>query len=157
VKQSDAQRAGCQRPGKHPIGLLVPHGVRDATLDEQVVTGWWREYPHANIGLATGHRFDVLDVDGPAGINALREFLLTNDAGAVLGRAPLVRTGAGDSTTTSPLPAWVTNPHAGLSMSTGAVAAGWSSPHLRGTPAASGTPSCATSTRHRRRSESPRD
>jgi hypothetical protein len=30
--------------------------------------------PQANVGLATGHLFDVLDLDGPAGVVALRAF-----------------------------------------------------------------------------------
>jgi hypothetical protein len=58
---------GCGQPAKHPLGSLVPHGVKDATTNRARVLAWWTRHPQANIGLATGHAFDVLDVDGPAG------------------------------------------------------------------------------------------
>src|SRR5262249_34460214 len=55
--------------GKHPIAELAPHGVRDATTDETIITQWWTTYPDANIGIATGavSRILVLDVDGDEG------------------------------------------------------------------------------------------
>jgi Bifunctional DNA primase/polymerase, N-terminal len=56
---------GCSQIGKHPLGALAPHGVNDATCNRARVLAWWTRHPHANIGLATGHAFDVLDVDGP--------------------------------------------------------------------------------------------
>jgi hypothetical protein len=83
---------GCDRPGKHPRTLLVPHGVAQATCDRERVEGWWRRAPLANIGLATGHLVDVLDLDGPEGVAALRAFA------AEYGwtpSGPLVRTGRG--------------------------------------------------------------
>jgi hypothetical protein len=49
------------RPGgKTP---LTEHGFRDATTDPSDIRRWWARVPDANIGVATGHRFDVLDVD----------------------------------------------------------------------------------------------
>jgi hypothetical protein len=48
--------------------------------------------PKANIGLATGHRFDVLDVDGPAGAQAIRALAATH---GLVSSGPLVRTGGG--------------------------------------------------------------
>jgi len=65
---------GCDRPGKHPRIQLVRHGVAQATCDRERVEGWWRRAPLANIGLATGHLLDVLDLDGPEGVAALRRF-----------------------------------------------------------------------------------
>ena len=55
--------------GKHPLGALVPHGVKDATKDEKVVRDWWARYPDANLAVATGKLsgFDALDVDGEEG------------------------------------------------------------------------------------------
>jgi hypothetical protein len=53
---------------------------------------WWTRHPQANIGLATGHRFDVLDVDGPAGVHAIR--MLAAEHG-LHSAGPLVRTGGG--------------------------------------------------------------
>src|SRR4029450_12030998 len=62
----------CGQPAKHPLGSLVPHGVKDATCNRARLLAWWPRHPQANIGLATGHRFDVLDVDGPEGQAAMR-------------------------------------------------------------------------------------
>jgi hypothetical protein len=84
--------SGCGQPGKHPLSSLVPHGVKDATTNRARVLAWWTRHPQANIGLATGHRFDVLDVDGPSGEQAIRA--LATDYG-LASSGPLVRTGGG--------------------------------------------------------------
>lgn len=39
----------------------------EATTDQGTVAAWWRSWPHANIGMPTGLRWDVIDIDGPAG------------------------------------------------------------------------------------------
>ena len=54
----------CQPGGKAPA---TTHGLHDATTDEAQVITWWQATPQANIGLPTGHRFDVVDIDGPVG------------------------------------------------------------------------------------------
>lgn len=46
--------------GKVPV---TRHGYLDATTDEARVRRWWTRHPHHNIGIATGHLFDVIDVD----------------------------------------------------------------------------------------------
>jgi hypothetical protein len=79
----------CGRPAKHP---LVRHGINDATTDPSQLEHWWQQWPHANLGLATGIVFDALDVDGPAGLAALRQ--LARTAGLRL-PGPVVRTGGG--------------------------------------------------------------
>jgi hypothetical protein len=81
---------GCGQPGKHPLGSLVPHGVKDATANRARILAWWTRHPQANIGLATGHRFDVLDVDGPEGEQAIRELAAAH---GLQSSGPLVRTG----------------------------------------------------------------
>jgi hypothetical protein len=48
--------------GKHPLGALVPHGVKQATTDEKIIRDWWTTWPDANIALATG-KVVVIDVD----------------------------------------------------------------------------------------------
>jgi hypothetical protein len=83
---------GCGQTGKHPLGSLVPHGVKDATTNRARILAWWSRHPQANIGLATGHRFDVLDVDGPEGEQAIRELAATPGLASF---GPLVRTGGG--------------------------------------------------------------
>ena len=57
-------KADCSSASKHPIAKLAPHGVKDATTDAATVSAWWKRYPQANIGLATGGRLVVLDLDG---------------------------------------------------------------------------------------------
>jgi hypothetical protein len=44
-------RAACRSPGRHP---RTPHGVRDATRDAATIRRWWRRWPGADVGLATG-------------------------------------------------------------------------------------------------------
>jgi hypothetical protein len=39
------------------------HGSKDATTDAKLITAWWTKAPKANIALATGHKFWVLDID----------------------------------------------------------------------------------------------
>jgi hypothetical protein len=48
---------------KVPHGALVPRGVLEATLDASQVKEWWKRAPDANVGLACGFGFFVLDVD----------------------------------------------------------------------------------------------
>lgn len=46
-------------------------GFHDATTNLQVVSDWWRRWPNANIGAATGVLFDVIDLDGSGADAAL--------------------------------------------------------------------------------------
>jgi Bifunctional DNA primase/polymerase, N-terminal len=82
----------CGQPGKHPLGALIPHGVKDATCNRARILAWWTRHPQANIGLATGYYFDVLDVDGSAGEAAIRTLAATHGLHSA---GPLVRTGGG--------------------------------------------------------------
>jgi Bifunctional DNA primase/polymerase, N-terminal len=82
--------AGCNRAGKHP---RIAGGVWQATTDPALVRRWWRRWPTANLALRTGVRFDVADVDGQPGVEALRA-ILTN-ADRPLGSGPLARSGGG--------------------------------------------------------------
>jgi hypothetical protein len=82
----------CGQAAKHPLGRLVPHGIKDATTNRARVLAWWTQQPQANIGLACGHTFDVLDVDGPAGAQAIRTFARQH---GLHSSGPLVRTGGG--------------------------------------------------------------
>jgi hypothetical protein len=65
-------KPGCDKPGKHP---RTSHGCHDATTDEETICGWWRHWPDANVGIATGKKSGVwaLDVDGEAGAATLAE------------------------------------------------------------------------------------
>src|SRR5215210_3207896 len=56
----------CASPAKHP---LTRHGVHDATTDDARLRAWWRRWPGANVGIATGHPSGVavVDIDPVAG------------------------------------------------------------------------------------------
>jgi hypothetical protein len=79
----------CPDPGKHP---RLRGWQRLAAVDPAVVGEWWRRWPQANLGLATGQRFDVLDVDGDQGVEALRAVLTIAPAEHP---GPVARTGGG--------------------------------------------------------------
>lgn len=49
--------------GKVP--LSGSHGCKDATDDPGRIAAWWEAIPDANVGIATGHIVDVIDLDGP--------------------------------------------------------------------------------------------
>lgn len=46
------------------------HGFKDASMSDDTVRAWWARNPEYNIGLTTGHMFDVIDLDGPAGLES---------------------------------------------------------------------------------------
>lgn len=58
---------------KWPVFPLIPgekrpltrNGLYAATTDQHQVAQWWKETPGANIGIATGTNFAVIDVDTP--------------------------------------------------------------------------------------------
>jgi hypothetical protein len=59
-----------------PVFMLQPRtkipyprsrGFKDASTDPDTIRSWWRFAPDANIGIATGHRVDVIDIDGTQG------------------------------------------------------------------------------------------
>lgn len=58
---------------------VTPHGFKDASLDPDRIRGWWTNTNY-NIGIATGHAFDVIDVDLPDGPASWRE--MAADPGA---------------------------------------------------------------------------
>jgi hypothetical protein len=84
--------ASCGPVGKHPIGHLVPGGLAEATCNRARILAWWARHPQANIGLACGHRFDVLDLDGPQAVAALSRFADQHGIALPAG-GPVVRTG----------------------------------------------------------------
>ncbi len=64
----------CSSAAKHPLTM---NGLKDATLDANVIKTWWAKWPSANVGLCTGTEIDVIDVDG-----AIAEYnQLTRDNG----------------------------------------------------------------------------
>jgi hypothetical protein len=68
VRACSCDRIGCPAPGAHPMS---PAWQVQATADPVLVEGWWAAQPEANVILATGRTFDVLDVPAAAGAAAL--------------------------------------------------------------------------------------
>lgn len=57
---------------------LTEHGFHDASTDASVVSGWWRQWPDANVAMPTGFAsgIDVVDIDVHAsgsGFDALQQ------------------------------------------------------------------------------------
>ena len=61
-------RIGCPAPAAHPMSAAWQI---EASADPRVVGGWWLAQPEANVILATGRVFDVLDVPARAGLAAI--------------------------------------------------------------------------------------
>jgi Bifunctional DNA primase/polymerase, N-terminal len=53
-------RHDCPSPGKHPRTI---HGLHDATTDPHQIELWWRMWPTANIGIATGAASGLVVID----------------------------------------------------------------------------------------------
>jgi hypothetical protein len=51
------------------------HGCLDATTDADQIRRWWAAAPSSNIGIATGHVVDVIDIDGLRGNVSLARML----------------------------------------------------------------------------------
>lgn len=60
-KCRDCRDSKCDGPTN--CGHDLCHGFKDATTNPDTIRRWWTEHPQANIGLATGHAFDVIDID----------------------------------------------------------------------------------------------
>ncbi|MBU8833779.1 bifunctional DNA primase/polymerase [Mycolicibacterium goodii] len=82
----------CAPGGKQP---LTERGYRDATTGARRIRGWWAWQPHANIGIATGHGLDVLDIDVHAGGDGYRILERLHRSNLVPGALAAVRTPSG--------------------------------------------------------------
>ncbi len=76
----------CANPGKHP---MAPHGVGDATTDEDQIRQWW-DWPEANVGVATGNGLIVLSAESDEGKST---FLRLTEELADIPRTRVVDTG----------------------------------------------------------------
>lgn len=74
----------CQAGGKAPA---TRNGFKDASTDPAQIREWWATNRHYNIGLPTGHSFDVFDIDGPQGMVALGDYMDTGQFPARIGLA----------------------------------------------------------------------
>ncbi|MCI0617493.1 bifunctional DNA primase/polymerase, partial [bacterium] len=87
----------CEHPGKHPLGILVPNGVKGATVAENTIRRWWTHYPSANVSIATGRISGIVVVDVDArngGLESLK--LLEGEHGEDFRETYTIYTGSGD-------------------------------------------------------------
>ena len=76
--KSPAMAAQSRDPEKAKKAPATRNGFKDATTDPIQIRAWWGRYPDLNIGLPTGHAFDVIDVDVPEGVPALMKLAETD-------------------------------------------------------------------------------
>lgn len=67
-----AHEAG--NPCKGECGGKTGHGLYDGTTNVAQVETWWRVTPLANIGVRTGERFDVIDIDVKDGAGGFESY-----------------------------------------------------------------------------------
>jgi len=84
-------KADCASVGKHP---RCKNGLKDATTNPAAIRQWWKQWPDANIGIATGPESNllVLDVDGKQGEDSLIKLARE---GCTLPDSYVVKTGSG--------------------------------------------------------------
>jgi len=70
MRLEDVPRFPCSRITKAP---LVAGGFKAATNDQKQIESWQAQFPRALWGMPCGIAFDVLDLDGAAGLAWLRE------------------------------------------------------------------------------------
>jgi hypothetical protein len=82
-----AERTGepLNKVAKRPA---TKHGFKDATDDVERIRTYWTRHPDANIGLPTGIKFDVVDIDIPEGPVSLTHVLATVDPATGRGLLP---------------------------------------------------------------------
>jgi Bifunctional DNA primase/polymerase, N-terminal len=61
------------------------NGFKDASTDLQLIRDHWQRHPNHNIGIATGHQFDVLDVDTKDGRPGYESLTRLRIAGLTVG------------------------------------------------------------------------
>lgn len=82
----------CKGAAKHP---RARHGHKDATTDVGKIKAWWRKWPDANIGVATGAVSGIVVVDVDPRHNGQLTLQQLQDGLGVLPAGPVVNTGGG--------------------------------------------------------------
>lgn len=84
----------------HPVGdrakrPMTKNGWKDATLDKAQVRSWWSKRGDAAIGIPTGVKYDVLDVDSKGEADGRIHLSRLNRLGLLNGCERVVRTPSG--------------------------------------------------------------
>jgi hypothetical protein len=73
----------CASPAKHP---RTSNGFKDASTELDQLAVWWKRWPGSNVGIAVPGTHVVVDIDGPAGMEALADYELPLTAFAETGK-----------------------------------------------------------------------
>ena len=75
---------------RHPVGKhpRIGEWQKSATTDTATIQAWWKKWPDANIGIATGPESGliVLDIDGPEGESIVERFGVPKTPTVVTGK-----------------------------------------------------------------------
>lgn len=85
----------CRTEGERAKRPFTKNGLKDATLDFEQVKTWWRNQPTAAIGIPTGVKWDVLDVDIKESIDGRVHLPYLQRLGLLEGCKRVVRTPSG--------------------------------------------------------------
>ncbi len=85
------QGSQCPNTAKHP---RTRNGFKAATTDAKRIRAWWKQWPDANIGIATGapSGLVVIDLDGPEGGQSMKA---AQQRLGKLPSGPVAKTGGG--------------------------------------------------------------
>src|SRR5260370_29318592 len=82
----------CRVCGKEP---LPEHGLKDASKDSATIRAWWRRWPKANVGIATGAASGIVVLDVDAKADGPETLAILEDEHGRLSDTPTVLTGGG--------------------------------------------------------------
>lgn len=85
----------CYSSGERAKRPLTRNGFHDATTDREQVKRWWRKYGDAAIGIPTGVKWDVLDVDIKNDSDGRSHLVRLHRLGLLNGCKRVVRTPSG--------------------------------------------------------------
>lgn len=85
----------CHSTGEKAKRPMTKHGWHDATLDRDQVKRWWQRHGDAAIGIPTGIKYDVLDVDTKNGVDGRMHLPRLTRLGLLNGCKFVVKTPSG--------------------------------------------------------------
>ena len=85
----------CKRKGEQAKAPYTRYGLNDASQNEDQIRRWWKQHDDAVIGLPTGIKWDVLDVDVKNDVDGSAHLSYLQRLGLLNGCKRVVRTPSG--------------------------------------------------------------
>lgn len=82
----------CRRRGKEPLNR---HGLKEASTDAAAIRAWWKRWPRANVGIATGTASGIVVLDVDLKADGRQTLAILEDEQGRLPETPTVLTGGG--------------------------------------------------------------